>query len=143
MVQKSIQIKAPIQTVYNCVTDFESYPKFLPDMKKTKVVWIDDQQMEVNFHLNLIKEISYTLLFDLDPPQGVFWKLKSGDLMKKNTGSWELKMVDDYLTQVTYSIDLEFGLWVPKTITQTLIEKSLPQTLTRFKKQSEKLFKKK
>lgn len=141
MVEKTIQIKAPIQTVYNCLIDFESYPKFLPDMKKAKVVWIDDKKMEVNFHLNLIKEISYTLLFELDPPQGIYWKLKSGDLMKKNTGAWELEMVEDYVTRAAYRIDLEFGLWVPKAITQTLIEKSLPQTLNRFKKRSEKMFK--
>lgn len=143
MLQKTIAIKAPIQTVFDCITDFESYPRFLPDVKKTKVVWIDDNRMEVNFHLNLIKEICYTLLFDLDPPGGAYWKLKSGDLMKKNSGHWELKMEEDDLTKATYAIDLEFGLWVPKTITQTLIEKSLPQTLARFKKQAEKLFKRK
>lgn len=139
MVAKTIQIKAPIQSVYNCVVDFESYPKFLPDMKSAKVVWIGDKQMEVIFHLNLIKEITYTLLFDLDPPQGVYWKLKTGDLMKTNTGSWELKMLSDHLTQANYSIDIAFGLWVPKTITQTLIEKSLPQTLNHFKKRAERL----
>lgn len=141
MVQKTIQIKAPIQTVYNCVVDFESYPKFLSDMKSAKVVWVNDKQMEVLFHLNLIKEITYTLLFDLDPPGGVYWKLKTGDLMKTNTGSWELKMREDSLTEARYSIDIAFGLWVPKTITNTLIEKSLPQTLNAFKKRAEKVFK--
>lgn len=141
MVEKTIQIKAPIQTVYRCITDFESYPQFLPDMKAVKVVWIEDKEMEVHFHLNLIKAISYTLTFELDPPQGVFWKLKSGDLMKKNSGSWKLQMLNDDLTRATYAIDVELSLWVPKTVTQALVEKSLPQTLGRFKKRSEKLFK--
>ena len=137
MVQKTIQIKAPIQTVYNCVVDFESYPQFLSDVKSAKIAWCEDKQMEVTFKLDLIKQITYTLLFELDPPAGVFWKLKSGDLMKSNNGFWKLKMKDEDLTEATYSIDIEFGLWVPKAITQTLIEKSLPQTLKQFKKRAE------
>ena len=137
MVQQSVKIKAPIQTVYNCVVDFESYPQFLSDVKSAKIAWCEDKQMEVTFKLDLIKQISYTLLFELDPPAGVFWKLKSGDLMKSNNGFWKLKMKDDVLTEATYSIDIEFGLWVPKAITQTLIEKSLPQTLKQFKKRAE------
>lgn len=139
MVSQSVLIKAPVETVFNCVVDFESYPKFLPEMKSAKIAWCDDKDMEVNFKVQLIKDISYTLLFELDPPRGIFWKLKSGELMKANTGSWELKMKSDNLTQATYSIDVEFGLWVPKAITQTLLEKSLPQTLERFKKRAEKL----
>jgi len=141
MVSQSILIKAPLKTVYDCVVDFESYPKFLPETKLVKIAWCDDKAMEVTFKINLIKEISYTLLIDLDPPEGVHWKLKTGELMKLNNGSWKLKMKDDHLTEAIYSIDVEFGLWVPKVITQTLIEKSLPQTLKRFKKRAEKLCK--
>ena len=142
MVSQTILIKSPIQKVYEAVVDFESYPQFLNDVKSAKIAWIDDKEMEVTFKLNLIKEITYTLSFELDPPQGVYWKLKTGDMMKANTGSWKLKMKSDDLTEATYSIDIEFGLWVPKVITQTLIEKSLPQTLSQFKKRAEKSFKK-
>lgn len=138
MVQQTIKIKSPIQTVYSCIVDFESYPQFLPDVKSAKIVWCEDKQMEVIFRLDLIKQITYTLVFDCDPPEEIHWKLKTGDLMKANTGSWKLKMLDDFSTEATYVIDIEFGLWVPKVITQTLIEKSLPQTLKRFKKRTEK-----
>lgn len=139
MVRKTILIKAPIQKVYDCIVDFESYPQFLPDMKGAKIAWCQDKEVEVTFKLNLIKAITYTLLFELDPPTGVFWKLKTGELIKVNTGSWELKMKDDFLTEATYAIDIEFSLWVPKAITQALVEKNLPQTLKRFKKRVEKL----
>lgn len=141
MVSKTIQIKAPLQTVYNCVVDFESYPKFLSDVKSAKVIAASEEQMEVAFKLNLIKEINYTLLIDLDPPHGVVWKLKTGEMMRSNNGSWKLKMLSDDLTEADYAIDVEFGFWIPKAITQTLIEKSLPQTLNRFKKKAEKMVK--
>ncbi|OGQ48017.1 MAG: hypothetical protein A3H42_03015 [Deltaproteobacteria bacterium RIFCSPLOWO2_02_FULL_46_8] len=138
MVSQSILIQAPIDVVYNCIVDFESYPQFLPEVKSAKVEWVDDKEMEVAFKVNLIKEIAYTLHFELDPSRSVYWKLKRGDMMKTNSGSWELKAKSDNTTHATYAIDIGFGLWVPKMITETLTEKSLPQTLKRFKKRAER-----
>lgn len=140
MPTQSIKIKAPIQTVYDCIVDFESYPQFLSEMKSTKINWCEDKEIEVKFKINLIKEITYTLHFDLEPPTGVYWKLKSGDMMKSNTGSWELKELGNDLTEAQYMIDIDFSLWVPKVITNTLVEKNLPQTLKAFRKRSEKQF---
>ena len=142
MISEKITIKAPIQTVFACITDIEDYPKFLSEMKSAKIDWCEDKEMEASFRLNLIKEISYTLHFELDPPSGVYWKLKKGDFLKTNTGSWELKAKSDTTTEAKYSIDITFGLWVPSAITNTLVEKSLPQTLKHFKKRAETLFKK-
>lgn len=141
MVTQSILIKAPIQTVYDCIVDFESYPQFLTNMKGAKINWCEDKQMEVTFKLNLIKEITYTLLFDLVPSHEVHWKLKTGEMMKANTGSWLLKAKDDSLTSAQYTIDLEFSLWVPKAITSALLEKDLPHTLKSFKRRVEKKLK--
>lgn len=143
MIEQSILIKAPIQVVYDCITDFESYPKFLTEMSESEVQWCEDKEMEVSFKINLIKSIQYTLHFELDAPHGIYWNLKRGDMMKKNDGSWHLKPQGDTQTKAVYNIDIEFGLWVPKPIVSTLVEKSLPQTLARFKKQSEKLYKRK
>lgn len=143
MVSQTIQIGAPLQTVYDCVLDFESYPQFLTDVKTAKIAWCEDKQMEVAFSLHLIKDISYTLSFELDPPHGIYWKLKNGQWMKKNTGSWELKSLSGEKTSAKYSLDVELSLWVPQTITAALVEKTLPQTLKAFKKRSEKIFRKK
>lgn len=140
MVSQSIQIRAPLKTVYETILDFESYPRFLNEMKKVKIGWIEDKQMEVTFTIQLIKEITYTLSFDLDPPRGIHWRLKSGEMMKKNIGSWDLALLDDDRTEAKYSIDIDFSLWVPKAITQTLVEKSLPKTLKAFKKRAEKSY---
>lgn len=139
MATQKILIKAPVQTVFDVIVDFESYPKFLPEMKSAKMDWCDDREMEVSFKVSLIKEVTYTLKVELDPPHGVYWKLKRGDLMKTNTGSWELKEKGDNATEATYSIDVTFGLWIPKAVTDALVAKNLPQTLKRFKKRAEKI----
>jgi|SRR3989338_5906535 len=142
MVSQKILIKAPIEAVFNCIVDFESYPKFLPETKSVKIDRHKGHEIEASFKINLIKEISYTLQVELDPPSGVYWKLKKGDLMKSNEGSWELKAKGDAMTEAVYSIDVTFGLWVPNAITEALVAKNLPQTLKRFKKRAESLTRK-
>ncbi|MDP2599709.1 MAG: SRPBCC family protein [Deltaproteobacteria bacterium] len=142
MVSQKILIKAPIETVFNSIVDFANYPKFLPEIKSAKIDRRKDREIEVSFKINLIKEINYTLKVELDPPSGVYWKLKKGDLMKSNEGSWELKAKGDTVTEAVYSIDVTFGLWVPNAITEALVAKNLPQTLKRFKKRAEGLHRK-
>lgn len=142
MVSQSIVIRAPIETVYQTITDFESYPDFLPEIKGAKVDWCGDAQMDVSFRLELIKEIPYCLRFTLNPPSEVSWVLKQGEIMRTNTGGWKLKALEDSVTDATYSLEVTFGLWVPKAVTETLVKKSLPQTLKRFKKRAEGKFRK-
>lgn len=141
MVTQSTRIRAPIRIVYDAITDFENYPAFLPNVSATKILNCSDKKMEVKFMLNLIKKITYTLLFECNPPEEVHWRLKSGDMMKSNTGSWILRENGDDETEAEYTIDVELSLWVPKTITETLIEKDLPKTLKSFRRRSEKLYK--
>lgn len=137
MIEQSIAIAAPIQSIYDVIVDFESYPEFLTETKEVKIHWCEDHQMDVTFHLTLIRDITYTLRFTLDPPHSVQWVLKSGDLMKKNTGFWKLTAVEPKLTDASYALDVAFGLWVPKAITESLVSKSLPDTLKKFKKRVE------
>ena len=142
MVQQSIAIRAPIQTVYDTIVDFQSYPEFLPETRSVCVEWCEDQSMEVSFKIALIKEIHYTLLFNFRPPKEVVWKLQRGDLLKKNSGSWKLTSLEPNLTDVVYSLDVALGLWVPKTLTEGLTARNLPETLKRFKKRAEDKYKK-
>ena len=55
MVQQSIAIRAPIQTVYDTIVDFQSYPEFLPETRSVCVEWCEDQSMEVSFKIAFIK----------------------------------------------------------------------------------------
>ena len=112
-------------------------------MKAAKIDWCEDHQIDVTFRIYLVKEITYTLRFTLNPPHEVIWKLKRGDLMKKNSGRWKLDELEKGLTDATYDLDVEFGLWVPKAVTEMLVQKSLPDTLERFKKRAEGARKKK
>ena len=89
----SIDIQAPLKTVYEVISDFEAYPEFLSETKQVVVEKKSGKQARVSFTLQLIKKINYTLDIKLNPPHGLSWSLVQGDIMKSNTGHWKIKKV--------------------------------------------------
>lgn len=136
-VSRKIVFEAPIDTAYAVICDFAKYPKFLKDMTSAKVLKSTKTSAEVSFTLNLIKKIEYTLTLTLKSPTMVSWKLKSSDSLRKDSGSWKLKMRDADTTDATYTLDVDFGMLLPGFISKMLIAQSLPSTLAAFKKRIE------
>ncbi|MDO8462616.1 MAG: SRPBCC family protein [Deltaproteobacteria bacterium] len=132
----SIEIKTSPKSVYEIITNFEKYPEFLPETKKVEIKKVG-RSPQVYFEIQVIKRIGYLLQFDLKPPFAISWKLLEGVIFKKNNGSWKLKEVKKGVTKATYTLDVEFGVPVPKMITSMLVGNSLPQLLKRFKERAE------
>lgn len=133
-----IDIEAPIDVVYEVISDFESYPEFLSETKKVKIQSANGKSAKVTFNINLIKKISYTLDIKFSPNKGLTWKLLEGDLMKKNTGKWKLSHKKG-VTKAVYEIDMEFTGLVPKAISNRLIGSSLPTMMKAFRDRAEEL----
>ena len=69
----SIEINSPIKRVYEVITDFENYPKFLSGSKGAKILKKSKNSMEVEFKIDVIKTITYSLAIHLNPPYGFSW----------------------------------------------------------------------
>ena len=136
-VSRSIVIDAPREEVFDVVTDFESYPEFLPEMKEVNLEKGSAKEAVTSFKLQLLKTIKYRLKLKLTRPSSVSWTLLDGEMMKKNTGSWKLKKLSAKKTEAKYSIDIELGGFVPKAVTDRLVSGSLPAMLENFKKRIE------
>jgi len=138
MVQREIEVKAPIETMFSVIRDFASYPEFLSTThsakeRKTK------SGIVVDFSIDVVKTIHYTLKFQMEEPTRLSWELVKGDLMKKNAGSWELTSLGPKKTKALYSIDVDFGWLVPKMIIDQVTKTQLPDTLKAFKERAEGL----
>ena len=136
---RSIEIEAPINLLYDVIVDYEKYPEFLADMEKVTVVRQEGETVEAAFLLNLIKRISYTLELVGERPHKVRWSLVKSKLFQHNDGGWDLEEIGENRTRAAYTIDVGFGLAVPKAISNRLIGSSLPTTLESFKKRAESL----
>ena len=143
MIQQSIAIRAPLETVFKTITDFESYPDFLPEIHFAEIESKRGHSLEATFKVSLLKEVEYTLHFMLKPTHEIRWKLKKSNWLKKNSGCWVLTALEPGLTDAQYRLDLEVGFWVPQSLIRSLVEKNLSLTLQRFKKRAEAQMKKK
>ncbi|MBI2068142.1 MAG: SRPBCC family protein [Deltaproteobacteria bacterium] len=133
---ETIFIEAPAKTVYDIIMDFEKYPDFLPDVKEASLLSKKGNSLEVEFEIQVIKKINYSLKVSGTPGKKVAWSLLKGDFFKKNDGGWSLKEKNGK-TEATYSVDIDFGIFVPSMITSKLIGSNLPGMLRRFKERIE------
>lgn len=135
----SIIIDVPPKVIYDVVFDFEKYPKFLSDVREVSLLEKKDQNLVVDFEIQLIKAIRYTLKVSGTPYKKIAWQLVDGELFKKNDGCWMFQEVGKWKTKATYSIDIEFGIFVPGMITKKLVGANLPTMIKRFKERAESL----
>lgn len=117
---------------FAAVTDFENYPNLLPEVSSIEVLSSSDQSQLITYHIQLIKDISYTLKMTLEHPTRVHWKLDSGDLFKVNEGSWTIESTGKNQCKVFYSLNVGLKVFAPKTITKKLVASNLPRMMDRF-----------
>lgn len=134
----SIEIDAPIETVYDVITDFASYPDFLGETKGVVIHKETAKHAQVTFKISIIKKITYTLDIKMAQDKGISWNLVKGDIMKKNSGRWKLTK-NKGGTKADYEIVMDFGGMVPKAISSRLIGSNLPSMMKAFRDRAEDL----
>lgn len=125
-VSRTATFDAAIESVYNVIVDYASYPEYMEGVSSIEVKEQDEDGALVEYSLNIIKAIKYTLKLTHDRPNCVSWELVSGDMFKKNNGRWDLLDNGDGTTEVTYTLDTKFKGLVPSMITDKLTKTSLP-----------------
>lgn len=136
---QSIEINATPKDCFKVITDYDAYPEFLKETKSVKVGKKSGKTYEVTYVLDLVKTITYTLKMQESPPDRIEWTFVKGDIMKKNEGEWRLEEVRKGVTEATYEIEVDLGLFVPSSVSKMLIGKSLPAMLNSFKERIESL----
>ncbi len=135
---QTVVVDVPRDVLFEVIRDYERYPEFLDDMEAARVVRRDDDAVEAEFTLNVIKRISYTLRLVERAPERLEWSLVKG-MFKRNDGSWTLEELPGGRTRATYSIEITIGVFLPGTIVNRLVGKTLPATLQAFKQRAESL----
>ncbi len=131
-------IDAPIDHVFSVVSDFAMYPKFLPEIEEAEVLKSTKTGARVAFVMNMMTKINYTLDFKMKKPSAVTWTLVEGEMMESNIGSWKLEKKGAKKTEATFSTEVELSGWIPSSIIDGLMQKSVPAMLEHFKKKAEK-----
>ena len=89
--ESMIEIEATPERVFACITDYESYPEFLPDIQRAEVEHRNGNVAQVRFELELMMRISYTLRLVESSPRAVEWTLQGSTMLTENCGAWTLE----------------------------------------------------
>ena len=102
------------------------------------VVSSGDNTWDVRFTVKVVKRIRYTLRLKRVDELHVRWTLVDG-AFKVNNGGWDLvPSADGSSVHATYFIELQVGMFVPSSIMRTVVERTLPDTVMRFKQEAER-----
>lgn len=126
---------APIEKIYEVITKYENYPDFVDGCSAVNVLDFNEDGARVEFSLNFIKKFKYILALKHEKPNKVSWEFESGDIFKKNSGSWELNDLGNGKTEVNYGLEVAVKGFAPKSLVNTLTSKNLPAMLASYHKQ--------
>jgi len=136
-VQKVVDIAVPSTFFFDLLLDIESYPSFLNDVIETRILRREDDQIDTDFSVQVIRRLKYTVRMEGERPYRLTWSYLDGRLFRENNGSWELEAMGNKRTRATYTINLDVNAFVPAAITKRLVEYTLPAMLTEWKQHAE------
>ncbi|RPH71241.1 MAG: SRPBCC family protein [Myxococcaceae bacterium] len=134
---RSIVIDTPPERLFDVIVDYDRYAEFLPEVKEARSRNRKGNEVDVDYGIDVVKRIHYTLHHVEERPRSVRWTFVKGELMRDNHGDWTLEATPDGKTRATYTIEVGVGPLVPRSIVNMLVDQSLPKLLEAFKKRAE------
>lgn len=123
------------------ITDFASYPEFLPEVKRVDVKEKSAQGATVTFYVEVKvggSEIKteYTARYTFSEKE-IRWLLVSSPTLTKNEGFWRLEETPDGETKACYESELITTLAIPEELQKIFADQELPRMMQRFRDRAE------
>jgi coenzyme Q-binding protein COQ10 len=134
---RTIVINAPVEKVFDVITQYDRYPEFLPEVKEVRAANRQGNTLELHYKVDVVKTIRYSIRVTEERPRRMAWTFIEGEMMKDNKGSWLLEPEGEGKTRATYNVEMALGLLVPKAVVNALVDTSLPKMLEAFKRRAE------
>ena len=130
-IEKTGEIDAPVETVYQVVADVESYPEFLPGVKR--VVRLGNDMVEMTVGLGPI-DVTWTSRANLTPYESIVIDLVEGPFRQMDV-RWEFTPQGEG-TRVKYTTDFDLRLSLPGMggIVSKAIEANTDATMRAFRR---------
>lgn len=124
---------------FKIVSDYESYSKFLPEVKSIKIIKNNGNVKEMEYQVSVLKTFKYILKATEVPNERIDFEFVNGDVFKSMKGSWKLDEKDGKC-QVEYKVEASFGMLVPSSVAKTLVTVNLPIMMANFKKRVKEVY---
>ena len=139
-VTDDISIAAPIDTVWNVITDLDAYPRWAEGVLETQVESTTDEGYpdRARFRVDArIAEVRYVLQYRYEG-YDISWELIEGETISQLDGAYEL-WEDEVGTGVRYTLEADIDMPVPGFLKKRAARQILEQGLRGLKRQAETL----
>jgi ribosome-associated toxin RatA of RatAB toxin-antitoxin module len=128
--------KGSIDQVFKGIGSYTLYPEHIPGVQKIEVLppKLPKSTCQVRYEINVIKTFYYVIDMFEESPKKIWWTMSESNLMKSNSGQWDLKEVDKNTTEATYTLDVAFKGFVPGAVTDRVAKANLPAMMAGFQK---------
>jgi ribosome-associated toxin RatA of RatAB toxin-antitoxin module len=134
VVEQTTELKASAEALYKVVTDYESYPRWLPEFKEARVIKRDGDTVDVEFTFAIpLKKIRYSIRVVHTPAElTTAWTFLGGDIVDDTVGGWRFEKIDDQTTRVHYragvSVNVPMSKGIVNRVANLLTGTTLPRT---------------
>ena len=128
-------IHAPVKKIWAVLTDYASYPEFMPRFRLVNILEKSDKHVHYYSELNMpwpIKDVSYECMssfLKVEEKLRVAMVPGTGKGVKSFEGTWILKPIDEQTTQASYTLFFEsekkYPKWAERMGTKSTIGKTL------------------
>jgi ribosome-associated toxin RatA of RatAB toxin-antitoxin module len=139
VVQASIVVASDPDSIMDVIADFESYPEWQEEMKEVEVLQTDEDGWgtRVRFKVDArIARASFVLRYTYGDNE-MRWILEEGDQVTRNDGAYVLTDQGDGSTHVSYELEIETSLPLPKMVRRQAAKRISEGALAALKKRVE------
>ncbi len=129
----SIDIPATPSEVMAVLIDHSHYPDFLPHIRAVEVTELGPGDWRVSYTTRVIRDLQYELRLVQDGDRSLSWTLVEEGVFLRNSGAWTLTALPDGITRAEQSLDIHLAVFLPQNIARSLIDRTFPETLARFR----------
>jgi uncharacterized membrane protein len=139
--EHTVEIAAPMQTCFDAITDYETFPSWQGAVVDTEVLDWDKKGRGKRVRLFIdakVRKVDYTLDYRYDEPERIEWDFVEGNGIKGADGHYLFEDLGDGRTRATYKLGLEVGIPLPGPVARRAHKSTLKGSVEDLKREAER-----
>jgi uncharacterized membrane protein len=139
--EHTVEIEAPIDTCFEAIVDYESFPEWQRAVVATEVLdrHPDGLGKEVRLFVDAkVRKVDYTLDYRYRPPTLIEWDFVEGNGINDADGSYSFEELGPGRTRATYRFGLEVGIPLPGPVARRAHKQTLKASVEDLKREAER-----
>jgi uncharacterized membrane protein len=138
--EHSTEIAAPIETCFDAIVDYETFPSWQNAVDSVEVLDRHDDGLGRNVKLFVdakVRKIDYTLDYSYERPHRIEWDFVSGNGMRGVDGDYTFEELGPGRTRATYKLGADPAIPVPGIVAKRVHRELVKRSVEDLKREAE------